>query len=350
MTDLTQDKKIEYREGVELSIPVDDGDKIYAGAFVCVNAAGYAIKGGDTSGAIFVGISREYADNTDGLDGAINVRVMRRGLFKMEFATAITQANVGDNVFLADDNLVDVAGNVTYDIFCGIIAEYIDTTHAWVDIEPAIKQADVASHIADPTAAHAASAVSIADAGNFTSTAQVEAALQEIYQALKTIQGTVPIPLGAITMEDGTALTKQATTVAGYAQLANKETVIDIPVDCTSGEALGFSVPLPQDIDVTADLHVHVLAGKDADNDVLTLDCEVYPVAAGDVANADIQDTAAQAIVAAVTELVFTCGLDGLLASPSAISVVLTLGGTNDGDAVYIYAAWIEYKKKLLTS
>ncbi|MFH2011687.1 MAG: hypothetical protein ABIJ37_03130 [Pseudomonadota bacterium] len=164
MTDLTQDKKIEYREGVELSIPVDDGDEIFAGANVCFNAAGYAVKGGDVSGLIYAGVSREYADNTNGLDGAINVLVRRRGLFKMEFATAISQANVGDNVFLADDNLVDVTGNVTYNIFCGNIAEYIDTTHAWVDIEPAIKQADVATHIADPTAAHAASAISAADA------------------------------------------------------------------------------------------------------------------------------------------------------------------------------------------
>jgi hypothetical protein len=350
MGDLSADKKIEYTEGVELSIPVDDGDKIYAGANVCVNAAGYAVKGGDVSGLIFMGVAREYADNTNGQDGDINVLVRRRGLFKMTFATAITIANVGDNVFLKDDNLVDVAGNVTYNIFCGNIAAYIDTTHGWVDIEPAIRQADVATHIADPTAAHAASAVSIADAGTFTAQSEVEGALQEIYQGLKTIQGTVPVPLGAITMEDGTALTKQATTVAGYAQLANKEIVIDIPVGCTSGETLGFSVPLPQDIDVSADLHVHVLAGKDADNDALTLDCEVFPVAAGDVANADIQDTAAQAIVAAGTELTFTCGLDGLLASPSALTVVLILGGTNDGDAVYIYGAWIEYKRKLLTA
>jgi hypothetical protein len=151
-------------------------------------------------------------------------------------------------------------------------------------------------------------------------------------------------------MEDGTALTKQATTVAGIAQLANKEQVIMIPVNCTVGEALGFSIPLPQDIDILADIEIHVLAGKAADLDVLTLDCEVYPVAAGDAANADIQDTAAQTIVAAITDLIFTCGLDGLLASPSAITGILTLGGTNDGDAVYIYAGWVEYKSKVLTS
>jgi len=109
------------------------------------------------------------------------VVLRRRGLIKATLATAITQANVGDNVFLADDESVDVAANVTNDIFCGVIAGYIDTTHAWIDIEPAIRQADVATHIADASAAHAASAISIADAGGYTAQTTVEAALQEIY-------------------------------------------------------------------------------------------------------------------------------------------------------------------------
>ena len=146
---LSADKLTEYMEGVDLSIPVDDGDKIYAGAIVCVNAAGYAVVGADTANLIFMGIAREQADNTLGLDAAINVLVRRRGLFKMAFHTAISIANVGDNVFIYDDESVDLTGNVSNNIFVGIIAGYIDTTHAWVDIEPAVKQADVATHIAD---------------------------------------------------------------------------------------------------------------------------------------------------------------------------------------------------------
>ena len=156
----------------------------------------------------------------------------------------------------------------------------------------------------------------------------------------------LPVPLGAITQEDGTALAKQAGTAAGFAQLANKETVILIPVNATAGESLGFSIPIPQDLDENTDISVHVLAGKAADNDVLTLDCEVYPCAVGDTANADIQDTAAQTITQAASELVFVCGHDGVLAAPGTLSVVLALGGTNDGDAVHIFGAWIEYTRK----
>ena len=167
----------------------------------------------------------------------------------------------------------------------------------------------------------------------------------EILRQHLQVKGTISVGLTSITREDGTILTKQATTVAGFAQLANKETVINIPVDCSAGEALGFTVPIPQDLDSNSNIEVHVLVGKAAALDVLTLDCEVYPCAVGDTANADIQDTAATAITEAASELVFTCGADGVLAAPGSLSVVLTLGGTNDGDAVYIYGVWIEYTR-----
>ena len=181
MTALSSDKQIELKDGVEIGVPVDDADKIYGGALVCVNAAGYLVEGVDTAGLIFMGIAMEQKDNTLGDDGDLTCKVRRRGLIKCILGTAITQANVGDNVFLVDDQTVDLTANVTNNIFCGIIAEYVDTTHAWIDIEPAIRQADVATHIADGSAAHAASAISIADAGLFTAQTTVEAALQEIY-------------------------------------------------------------------------------------------------------------------------------------------------------------------------
>lgn len=140
MTALTEDKGLEYREGVELSCPVDDGDTIYGGAFVSVNADGYLVDGADEAGQIFMGIALEQKDNSDGSDGDLTCQILRRGLVKALFDTAITQANVGDNAYLVDDQTVDVVGNVTHAIFCGIIAEYIDTTHAWIDIEPAFER------------------------------------------------------------------------------------------------------------------------------------------------------------------------------------------------------------------
>ena len=241
-------------------------------------------------------------------------------------------------------------GATLYGAASGKVSDNSSGSSIGIANEAATADGDVVEMLPFNVLSTTAATVSIADAGGFTATSTVEAALAEIYQHLVTAQGTIPVPLGAITQKDGTALLKQATTVAGFEQLANKETVITIPVNCTAGESLGFSVPVPQDLDDAADITVHVLVGKDADNDSLTLDCEVYPCAAGDTANADIQDTAAQAVTQAAGEVIFTCGADGVLAAPGTLSVVLALGGTNDGDKMYIYGAWIEYKKKILTS
>lgn len=181
MTALTEDKQIEIQDGVEKDFPMAASEKIFGGALSCVNAAGYALEGSDTAGLIFQGIATNQADNSSGSNGDISVVLRRRGLVKVIMDTAITIANIGDNVFLVDDQTVDLVANVTNTIFCGIIAGYIDTTHAWIDIEPAIRQADVATHIADGSAAHAASAISGADAGGFTDETTVEGMLQELY-------------------------------------------------------------------------------------------------------------------------------------------------------------------------
>jgi len=157
---------------------------------------------------------------------------------------------------------------------------------------------------------------------------------------------SLPIPLAAITREDGTALTKQATDVAGFAQLSNKEQVILIPVDCSAGEQLGFSAPLPRDLDTSKDISLKVLIGKATDLDALTLDAEAYLCAAGDVQNADAQSTAAMTITATPSVLTFTVLAASLLTLPSTLTAILLLGGVNDGDEVNIYGVWLEYAAK----
>ncbi|MBN2568137.1 MAG: hypothetical protein JXB42_01770 [Deltaproteobacteria bacterium] len=241
-------------------------------------------------------------------------------------------------------------GTVLYGAADGKVSDASSGTAQGICIEPGtIVDNAVIEVAAWNVKSTTAATTSIEDTGEFTEAATVEASLAEIYQHLLSAQATIPIPLGAITQEDGTALTKLNSTTSGFSQLTNKEIVIEIPVDATV-EAFGFSVPVPQDLDDSKDITVHVLAGKAANLDALTLDCEVYPSAVGDVGNDDIQDTVAQTITEAISELIFICGADGVLAAPGTLSVVLTLGGTNDGDAVYIYGGWIEYTPKILTA
>ena len=145
---LTSDNNLERKDGVQQALPVKGAAKIYAGALIAVGDDGYLVPGADTAGLIFQGVSLQHKDNTSGADGALSCVVHRRGLIKCAIASA-SQANVGDRVYLVDDETVGLIGTTDNDIFCGIIAGFIDSTHVWVDIEPAVVQTDVAAHIAD---------------------------------------------------------------------------------------------------------------------------------------------------------------------------------------------------------
>jgi hypothetical protein len=356
---LSADKALEYKDGVEAELPVINGDCIYGGSFVCVNAAGYALPGADTAGLIFMGIATERADNTSGALGAIKVPVRRRGLIKATLGTAITIANVGDNVFLVDDESVDVTAQTTNDIFCGIITEFIDTTHAMIDIEPAIRQADVATHIADASAAHAASAISIADAGTFTAQTDVEGALAEIYQDGKSVQGIIPIPMPSISSA-GVALAafvSEDAVSCGYCVTA-KGLGIRWNNHATPGPAVGSKVLIPPDADITANMTLHIIAAKvgASAGDLPTFAVGAYNNVVGALYDADADfggatDAMANSATKTIQHVTRTLALADLAAYPAAVELTIKpTNGTLTTDDVIMFAAWIAYKKKLLTS
>ena len=143
MAALSGDLGIVRRDGVMQGLPVEEAQVIYLGALVMVNAAGYAQPGADDyadPAHIFGGVATERVDNSAGGDGAATVVVYRRGQFRFACASSATQANVGDKVYLIDDQTVALAADATNDIYCGIIAG-IEETEVWVDIDPAILQA-----------------------------------------------------------------------------------------------------------------------------------------------------------------------------------------------------------------
>jgi len=359
MTGLTEDKELQYTEGVELPFELYRATEIFAGSFVCVRADGYATPGDDATGLLFMGVALAHVDNSDGDDGDESVVLRRRGLVKATLDTAITIANVGDSVYLVDDQTVDVVGNTTHDIFAGIIAAYIDTTHAWIDIEPAIRQSDAAAHIADGTAAHAASAISVLDEGTFTATEEVESALAEIYQSLLSAKGIIPIPMPTI-------------TDAGVALAAFADAEDPLPGFCVTAKGLGIrwndhGTPtpvatkgmIPPDMDITADAIVHILAAKTGDTagDATKFTIVAYNNVVDALYDADADfggDTDAMVgdeTSKTVQHVTLTLALANLAAYPAALELTIQpKDGTLGTDDVIMLAAWIEYQKKLLTS
>ncbi len=135
---LSANAYISRRQGNLQSYLVEDNVHIYKGALVVINTSGYALPGADTSGYRFVGVAAEEADNTvtGHSQGGISVKVWTDGEHKLT-ATSITQAMVGQMMFLVDDATVDDV-TVTNRIPVGILTEYISATQGWVSIQEAL--------------------------------------------------------------------------------------------------------------------------------------------------------------------------------------------------------------------
>ncbi len=351
---LSADKEIQWKEGVEIPFKLYRNIIIFLGALVAIRADGYATPGADSTGLVFEGIATEYVSNYGGSDGDKSVTLKRRGLALLEFATAISIANVGDNVFLAGDDKVDVTANVTYKIFCGIIANYVDSTHAWVDIEPAIQQADVATHIADTSAAHSASAISIADAGTFTEQTEVEAALQELYQNAISIQGFIGVSLMQLREASSMAVGNIA---AACGVLGSDTTPTLAPINggtngCqqvewveSNNDPVIFQVALPPDLDDTADLILHTRIKSAGTTNAVGFTVDSW----FDEGDTKVTDTSETNQTATWAEKITTIANGDVPAGAQTLTVSLT-PAAHTTDHLYLSSVWLEYKRKLVTA
>lgn len=142
MTARTQEQENARKEGELQHYPMAV-DKVYKGSPVFVTASGrLAFTNDGTTNTLavgdrYVGIAAETIDNSD--DEDLYVRVYRKGSFKMKFSDTLTQANVGDEVFVnntTDDAVVTVTNDAAAPgVVIGRIVEFVDADEAYVAIE-----------------------------------------------------------------------------------------------------------------------------------------------------------------------------------------------------------------------
>lgn len=122
-----------YKDGELVGFKVAASTKIEAGKMVSVNSGGYAIEAADTASTIVVGVADETKDNSAGSNGDLTVLVRRGKVFKLKNsgATALTQAAVGSNVYVQDDETVAPASVPTNDIVAGKCLA-VDSDGVWV--------------------------------------------------------------------------------------------------------------------------------------------------------------------------------------------------------------------------
>ncbi len=201
-----------------------------------------------------------------------------------------------------------------------------------------------------------ASDVSISDAGQFTAHTDVEAALQEIYQHLKSIQGFIPVPLtsfrelaaGVFINAAGNGGVLAIDTTPILSMIGDGD-AMRLAWAAGNTDQIAAQVILPPDVDLTANLVVHFLTSKDADANTVHMDGEAY-FGESDV---DCFPSAAAANLIALAKAELTATILAADLPPNQTNANMTLvlmPEAHAGDAVYLHAAWIEYKRKVLTS
>ena len=122
MTALTKDRKTTQRLGEDFSDPMAAAAKIFAGAIVCLNAAGDAVKGSVSTTLKVRGIAQETVDNTNGAAGNENIP-SRKGVFHLAQDGTITRADIGGTAYIVDDQTVADNNGTNTRSACGTIVD-----------------------------------------------------------------------------------------------------------------------------------------------------------------------------------------------------------------------------------
>lgn len=132
MTACNADRNTTYRDGLELEFPVKAATRIYGGVMVAVDGTGYALPAANAAGHKLVGIAMEQIDNTTGANGTVKIRVRTAGVFEFD-ALSISQANVGGEMYVVDDQTFDDV-DPGQGIKCGKLAKYVSPSKGWIKI------------------------------------------------------------------------------------------------------------------------------------------------------------------------------------------------------------------------
>lgn len=137
MADITARKDEQHQQGVQFAL-LAGAEQIYEGALVEVNAAGYAVNGGDDAGAVFAGVAQESVNNAGGAAGDKEVVVRSGGIVQVKTNFSAAQTNVGDEVCLVDNQTIGLAADVAVvnDVVCGRIQKVVSSSVVRVALYP----------------------------------------------------------------------------------------------------------------------------------------------------------------------------------------------------------------------
>lgn len=123
------------------------GQRIWAGALLMRNAAGFLVVASAGLGLIGAGRAEKRIDNSAGADGDVQVD-FALGTFRFENAAAadeITAADIGALCYAVDDQTVAKTAAANTRSPAGIV-EDVDDLGVWVRLDPALTKAALAAN------------------------------------------------------------------------------------------------------------------------------------------------------------------------------------------------------------
>lgn len=136
MTALTKDRVVPNRSGDHVSHPVKAGVKLYAGALVCLDAAGWAVPGATATTLTAVGRAEKPVDNTAGANGDVFV-LARKAVFRFynEATDLVDRTSIGKDCYVVDDATVAKTdgGDPATRSVAGKVVD-VDDDGVWVDL------------------------------------------------------------------------------------------------------------------------------------------------------------------------------------------------------------------------
>jgi hypothetical protein len=338
--------------GREVHLPVDGGSKIYEGTLVSqLNATAMLVAGSTASSGAAVGVSKMYVDNSAGSDGDKRCVVETDQVFSFPNATGggdpcSEATKLFSVVYMTDDHTVaDNSSSGTRQAAGRFMGMNEDGT-----VRVFVGMANLSDSLA------AATDVSITDTGAFTATGNVEDALQEIYQHLKTAQASIPISLydwrevtsagdvGAIAANGGILASDTTPIMRGDAAES-----AEISWAATNVDPISCHITLPTDFDgsanATLDLFVYTDNAGGGGIDAATFTTETSWDGGALVSNAATDGTPATAI----HKITATIAAASIPDTASLVTIALT-PAAHANDPTQLVGARLNYKRKLLTS
>lgn len=212
--------------------------------------------------------------------------------------------------------------------------------------------AAVASELAATANGQGASLVGIEDAGAFTSAANVEAALAEIYQHIKTANACMPgVSLCLLREIDASG---DVSNIAANGGILASDTTPIFRSGATEGfevswaagnvDPVQLEIPVPQDLDDTANVTVDLLVKSGATN------AATFTVNSTWDHGTQVADTATDgAQSASYHKITATIAAADIPAGATSLSIQL-IPAAHATDAIDLGGMRVNYKRKLLTS